>query len=55
MMNGKLEMEWDLSNSIMCRVVESARAISATIIASQGGKPKMQQPLDFTKMNPYRH
>lgn len=54
MMEGRLEVEWDLSNSIMCQIVNCTRSLSRVIIMSQGGKAKPVEQVNFLELNPYR-
>jgi len=54
MAEGKQELEWDLSNNIMCQILNSSTSMVQTMIMVAGGKKKQIKPVDFTKINPYR-
>ena len=51
---GRGEQLWDLSNSIAAAVMNSADGIKDQLVACNGGRPRTRQPLDYTKLNPYR-
>lgn len=54
MAEGRQELEWDLSNNIMCQVLNSSTTLSQTMVVVAGGKRRQIKPVEFTKLNPYR-
>lgn len=56
MAEGKQELGWDLSNSIMAAVVNSGAELQRVVIQSSSGKrAKPVKHLEFSKLNPFRY